>query len=108
MAKRNTFARLFALLTRKRIVIHKLFCTFAAVITHLMRIIMIDLKNPKWEDFHISDMPRRELKPGQKVRCGIYRAKPGTPKPKYKQHSTISIPKEIFDGHLQTGVYRIG
>jgi len=32
--------RLFALLTRKRIVIHKLFCTFAAVITHLMRIIM--------------------------------------------------------------------
>ena len=69
---------------------------------------MIDLKNPKWEDFHISDMPRRELKLGQKVRCGIYRAKLDTPKPKYKQHSTISIPKEIFDGHLQTGVYRIG
>ena len=70
--------------------------------------IMVDLKNPKWEDFHISDMPKRELKPGQKVRCGIYRAKPGSPKPQYKQHSSISIPKEIFDGHLQTGVYRIG
>ena len=69
---------------------------------------MVDLKNPKWENFQISDMPKRELKPGQKVRCGIYRTKPGSPKPKYKQHSTISIPKEIFDGHLQTGVYRIG
>jgi len=33
---------------------------------------MVDLKNPKWEDFQISDMPRRELKLGQKVRCGIY------------------------------------
>ena len=69
---------------------------------------MVDLQNPRWEDFQISDMPRRELKPGQKVRCGIYRTKPGSPKPQYKQHSSISIPKEIFDGHLQAGVYRIG
>ena len=70
--------------------------------------IMIDLKNPKWEDFHISDMPKREAMPGVKVHCGIYRRKPGSPRPQYKQHSSISIPKEIFDGHLQTGVYRIG
>lgn len=69
---------------------------------------MVDLKSPKWEDFHITKSMRRELRPGEKVRCGIYRAKPGSPKPKYKQHCTISIPKEIFDGHLQTGVYRIG
>ena len=70
--------------------------------------IMIDLKNPKWEDFHISDMPKREAMPGEKVHCGIYRRKPGSPRPQFKQHSSISIPKEIFDGHLQTGVYRIG
>ena len=69
---------------------------------------MVDLKNPKWEVFQISDMPKREPKPGQKVRCGIYRVKPGSPPPKYKQHSTVSISKEIFDGHLQAGVYRIG
>ena len=70
---------------------------------------MTETKTKKaFKDWDISDMPRRELKPEQKVRCGIYRAKPGSPKPKYKQHSTISIPKEIFDGHLQTGVYRIG
>lgn len=69
---------------------------------------MIDLKNPKWEDFHISDMPKRKAMPGEKVHCGIYRRKPGSPRPQYKQHSSISIPKEIFDGHLQTGVYRIG
>ena len=38
---------------------------------------MIDLKNPKWEDFHIIDANQRELRPGEKVRCGLYRAKPG-------------------------------
>ena len=69
---------------------------------------MIDLKNPKWEDFHISDMPKREAMPGVKVHCGIYCRKPGSPRSQYKQHSSLSIPKEIFDGHLQTGVYRIG
>jgi len=69
---------------------------------------MIDLKNPKWEDFHISDMPKREAMPGVKVHCGIYRRKPGSPSPQFKQHNSISIPKEIFDGHLQTGVHRIG
>ena len=67
---------------------------------------MMDLKHPERGGFHISDMPKSELKPGQKVRCGIYRVKPGCPKPQYKQHSSISIPKEIFDGHLQTGSTR--
>ena len=65
-------------------------------------------KNPKWEDFHISDMPKREAMPGVKVHCGIYRRKPGSPSPQFKQHNSISIPKAIFDGHLQTGVHRIG
>ncbi|MBR1558397.1 MAG: hypothetical protein IJ647_11735 [Prevotella sp.] len=67
---------------------------------------MIDLKNLKWEDFQISDMPKRELKPGQKVRCGIYRAKPGSPRPEYKQHRIVKLPEGFFDGQIQTGVYR--
>ncbi len=69
---------------------------------------MVDLKNPKWEDFHITKSVRRELKPGEKIRCGIYRAKPGSPKPEYKQHRIVKLPEGFFDGQIQTGVHRNG
>lgn len=95
-----------ALFSEKSLEDWKTYRTFAPEFQ--IHIDMIDLKNPKWDDFQISDMPKRELKPGVKVHCGIYRRKPGSPRPQYKQHNSISIPKEIFDGHLQTGVYRIG
>ena len=67
---------------------------------------MIDLKNLKWEDFHITKSVQRELRPDEKVRCGIYRAKPGSLRPEYKQHRIVKLPEGFFDGQIQTGVYR--
>ena len=69
---------------------------------------MIDLKNAKLEDFRFIESKKRELKPGEKVRCTFFRAKPGIHLPKRKPYITSVLPKDIFDGHLQTGIYRIG
>ena len=65
-------------------------------------------KNPKWEDFHITKSMRRERRSGEKVRCGIYRAKPGSPRPEYKQHRIVKLPEGFFNGQIQTGVHRNG
>ena len=65
---------------------------------------MIDLKNPKWEDFHIIDANQRELRPGEKVRCGLYRAKPGCPKPDNSQVRVTKMPKEWYNEFFQKRV----
>ena len=64
-------------------------------------IIMIDLKNPKWEDFHIIDAQQRGMKPGEKIYCGFYRVKPGCPKPDNSQVRITKMPKEWYDEFFQ-------
>lgn len=74
---------------------------------------MIDLKNPKWEDFHISDMPKREPLTAEKIARNlriqkvhqmartISRARKQAgdtfPKPESKVCRIEELPKELFD-----------
>ena len=75
---------------------------------------MVDLKNPKWEDFHISDIPKHEQKPltAERIaRCmkiqrvhqmlrAIGRARRGEElsiKPKGRLISFEEMPKELFN-----------
>ena len=67
-------------------------------------IIMVDLKNPKWEDFHIIDAPQRDMKPGEKIHCGLYRVKPGCPKPDNSQMRITKMPKDWYDEFFQKRV----
>ena len=68
---------------------------------------MIDLKKMKLEDFHASKVHQRKLKPGEKVRCTFFRIKPENRTLRREHYKTTELPKEIFDGHLQTGVHRV-
>ena len=75
---------------------------------------MVDLKNPKWEDFQISDMPKREQRPitaESIARCmkiqrvhkmlrTIRRTRNGeqvSTKPKGRLISSEEMPKELFE-----------
>ena len=75
---------------------------------------MVGLKNPKWEDFHISDIPKHEQKPltAERIaRCmkiqrvhqmlrAIGRARRGEElsiKPKGRLISFEEMPKELFN-----------
>lgn len=76
---------------------------------------MVDLMNPKWEDFQISDMPKRERSPltpekiahnlkiqrVHKMARAISRSRQGgeqaPTKPKGKLIRNEDIPKELFD-----------
>ena len=65
---------------------------------------MMDLMNPKWETFECIDMPKRERKPGQKVRCTFYKIKPGSYKPERREHQITDMPKELYEAFFQARV----
>ena len=65
---------------------------------------MIDLKNPKWEEFDIIEMPKHDLKSGQKVRCTFYRAVPGASTPDTSRCQVTDMPKEWYDEFFQKRV----
>lgn len=65
---------------------------------------MIDLKNPKWEDFDIVEMPKRELASGQKVRCTFYRAVQGACLPGASEYQVTDIPKDWYNEFFQERV----
>ena len=65
---------------------------------------MIDLKNPKLEDFKIIEASKHELKPGQKVHCTFFRLKPGSDKPARRKHAITEMPKEMYEAFFQKRV----
>jgi hypothetical protein len=110
---------------------HPTFCTFNAQTARNLQTflylctryntiirIMVDLKNPKWEDFHISDMPKHVQKPltAERIARNLkiqrvhqmaraisrVRKQAGytSTKPQSKVIRAEEMPKELFDKFL--------
>ena len=55
-------------------------------------------------DFTIVEMPQREIKPGQKVRCTFFRLKPSSYKPARQKLEISEMPKEMYEALFQKRV----
>ena len=68
------------------------------------------MEHKQFKDFGIEDfidmgsLPKRELKPGQKVRCTFYKIKPGSYKPERREHQITDMPKELYEAFFQARV----
>lgn len=65
---------------------------------------MVDLKNPKWDEFHYIDAQQCELRPGEKIHFGLYRAKSGGTKPDASQVRITEMPKAWYHEFFQKRV----
>lgn len=65
-------------------------------------IIMVDLKNLKWDELTFIEMPKRDM--NTKVRCTFRRAVPGSYKPDNSKCIITDLPKSWYDEFFQKGI----